>query len=125
MNSAARSLLAAAFLFSVPASAAERPAPVYGKPARIAYASMGGIQDWHADSDRSIYIMDRTGRWYHATLSARCPGLRFQHHLAFDTGPLGEFDTWGAVRTRDHRCRVQTLVTSPAPEAKGGPPARP
>ena len=122
MKLAAKALLAGAILFSCPAGAAERAAPVYGKPAQIDYARGDGIRDWHADSDRSIYIMDRMGRWYYATLSARCPGLRFQNQIAFDTGPLGEFDTWGSVRTRDQRCYVQTLVTSPAPPAKGGPP---
>ncbi|HEY0028553.1 MAG TPA: DUF6491 family protein [Allosphingosinicella sp.] len=121
MKFAAKALLAAAVVFSFPAGAAERSARVYGKPTQISFASRGGIQDWHADSDRSIYIMDRMGRWYYATLSAPCPGLRFQNQLGFDTGPLGEFDTWGSVLTRDQRCHVETLVTSPAPQAKGGP----
>ncbi|HEY0112619.1 MAG TPA: DUF6491 family protein [Allosphingosinicella sp.] len=101
-------------------AAARGKAPVYGQPARIAWAAQGGIQDWHVEDDRSIYIRDRNGRWYLATFSAPCPSLRSEYRIGFETGPLGEFDDWGVIRTPFLRCHVETLVTSPAPAAKGG-----
>lgn len=114
-------ILTAAALFSGCVAAADPSSTSFGKPARINFASMGGIRDWHADSDRSLYIMDRTGRWYYATLAGPCPSLRFESQIAFETGALGELDHWGVIRTRDLRCHIASLVTSPRPEAKGGP----
>jgi hypothetical protein len=101
-------------------AAAPKAEQTYGKRASIPFANSGAIRDWHADTDRSLYLRDRTGRWYHATLSGPCPSLRFQHRIGFETGPLGTFDEWSVIRTRDHRCHIDTLVTSPAPAAKGG-----
>ena len=122
----ASTMLAATAMLSATAAVAGpgRNAPVYGKPASISYANAGGIADWHAEDDSSLYIRDRTGRWYYATLGGRCPSLRLSHTIGFETDPMGRFDTWGAVRTRDALCHVRTLVTSPPPAAKDSRQAR-
>lgn len=126
MKTIVTSLLGAALLGSgvaaAPAIAADQQAKaVYGQPATIPFAANGGIRDWHAANDRQLYIRDRAGRWYLATLSAPCHGLTFNNAVAFETDELGQFDTWSRVVTRDHRCGVESLVRSPAPAAKGGP----
>lgn len=106
---------------AAPALAADQEGREYGKPTQISFASLGGIRDWHAEDDRSIYIRDRAGRWYYATFSARCPSLPFEQTVAFESDVLGTFDSWGVVRTPRYRCHVDSIVASPAPEAKGGP----
>lgn len=121
-----RAALAAPLLLTMtPAAGAadegrETRTPRYGQDAVINFAAGDGIRDWYASNDRSIYIMDRTGRWYYATLSGPCQGLRFNQGVAFETDPTGRFDTFSAIRTRFHRCHVDKLVRAPRPAAKGG-----
>ena len=95
-------------------------ASAFGTDQIIHSAAGDGIRDWHAESDSAIYIMDRTSRWYLATLTAPCPGLRFNNSIAFETDPLGDFDTFSTIRTRDYRCHVARIVRVPRPAAKGG-----
>lgn len=114
----AAAMLLGAAAIAAPASAQDGRA--YGKPAAIEF---GGVQDWHAEDNDSVYVRDRAGRWYLATLTAPCPALRFQHMIAFETDPTGRFDRWSAIRTRDQTCAIESLVASPPPAAKGGPRA--
>ncbi len=117
-------LACAAMLVGGAASAsADEREPVYGKPAAISFAANGGIRDWHAEDDSSVYIRDRTGRWYLATLSGPCPGLLTSQAVSFKTDAMGRFDRFGAIRADFIDCAVDKLVTSPAPAAKGGPRA--
>jgi hypothetical protein len=92
----------------------------FGQNAVIDHAKWGGIQDWYSNNDRSIYLMDRAGRWYLATLGGPCPGLRFNNAIAFETDPTGNFDTFSSIRTRYASCHVDRLVRAPRPAAKGG-----
>jgi hypothetical protein len=92
----------------------------FGRDAVIPFANGDGIRDWYAPNPRVIYLMDRTNRWYRATLSAPCQGLRFNQAVAFDTDPLGTFDTFSRIITRDNVCHIDRLVRAPRPAAKGG-----
>jgi len=113
---------AAAFGMSADAMAqrGRSAAPAFGQDAVIDFAGAGGIRDWHAENDSSIYLMDRAGHWYLALLSGPCWGLRFNRAVAFETDVSGRFDTFSTVRTRNHRCHVDRIVRSPRPAAKGG-----
>jgi hypothetical protein len=91
-----------------------------GKETAIDYAARGGIRDWHADDEQSIYLMDRTGRWYRATFSHRCLNLPSNQAIAFETDALGRFDRFSTIGTADMRCQVESIVRSPRPAAKGG-----
>jgi hypothetical protein len=37
----------------------------------IPFADHGGIRDWRADGDRSMWIEGRNGQWYYAELFGR------------------------------------------------------
>jgi hypothetical protein len=111
---------AAAALAATPAASAASERE-YGQRAAINSANFDGISDWHADDDNHLYVRDRTGRWYLATLSGPCPWLAGEPSIGFETGPMGRFDEWSAIRVGSIRCHVRSLVTSPAPAAKGGP----
>lgn len=90
-----------------------------GAEAGIDYAANGGIRDYHAESERVIYLRDRTNRWYKATFVGVCPNLRTSDVIAFDTDGLGRLDRSGAVLTRSGRCQFDSLVRAAPPRGKG------
>ena len=98
--------------------------PLTAAETSIQYAGNGGIRDWHSDNDRSIYLRDRTGRWYLAMFNGVCPNLRAAQTIHFQTDAAGTFDRFSSLSTEYGRCQVGSVVRSPAPLAKGGP-ARP
>ena len=117
--SALAMLLGAALLGAC--AAAPASAPLVGGNAYIPDAARGGIADYHVENERTVYLRDRTNRWYRVELSANCPGLRFNPTINFSTDPIGNFDRSGYISTREARCAVQSIDFSPAPADKGGP----
>lgn len=85
----------------------------------IDYANQGAIEDWYTADDQSIFLMDRTGRWYRADFVGICPRLRIQNTIGFRTSVTGRFDALGSVVTRDGICAVRSLTASERPAAKG------
>jgi hypothetical protein len=122
MRTIAKAILGAATAVAAigAAPAAADQAAGLGERASINFVHQGGIADWHAEDERTLYIRDRTGRWYLATLSARCPRLVWANGIRFDAGADGRFDDWDSIQTDMVRCGVETLVRSEAPAAKGG-----
>lgn len=96
------------------------PAPMAAGETVIPFASNGGIIDWHAVDNQSLFVQDRGSRWYFVRLGAHCPALRFNQTVVFDTGASGQFDRFSSVVTRDARCPVESIVPSGRPRAKGG-----
>jgi len=113
-------LLGAASALLLTASPAAVSAQRIGTRTAIDYAGGGGIRDWHAEDERSIYIMDRMGKWYYATFSHRCMRLPNSGTVYFETDALGRFDEFSQVHTNWGTCQVDTIVRSHAPAAKGG-----
>lgn len=107
-----------AFLIAalVPTALNAQPAP---RQVAIDYANQGGIEDWYAADDSSLFLMDRTGRWYRADFVGTCPRLRVQNTIGFRTSATGRFDALGSVVTRDAICAVRSLTASERPAAKG------
>ena len=87
----------------------------------IAFAANGGIRDWYSNSEKSIYLRDRTGRWYLATFNGLCPNLPAAQTIHFQTNAAGAFDHFSSVTTEYGRCQVGSVLRSEAPAAKGGP----
>jgi hypothetical protein len=102
------------------ASLADEPAEKAGsEDVSIPFANTGGIRDWHADSDRGLWIQDVHGKWYYATVMSPCIGLNFAQRIGFDTRPMGSFDKFSSIVVpREGRCSVQTLRPSGAPPRK-------
>jgi hypothetical protein len=113
-------LFGAAAALLLAASPAAVPAQRIGTQTAIDFAGGGGIRDWHAEDEQSIYIMDRMGRWYHATFSHRCARLPNSGTVHFETDALGRFDHFSQVHTSWGTCQVDRIVRSHAPAAKGG-----
>jgi hypothetical protein len=118
----AKIALLAISLASLGACAATPVQPLMPGETSIQFAARGGIRDWYSDNDRSIYLLDRTGRWYFATFNGVCPNLRSSQTMRFNTDAAGTFDRFSSIATEYGRCQVGSVVRSPAPAAKGGPP---
>ncbi len=89
------------------------------REATIHDASSGGIRDWHADDERSIYLRDRTGRWYQAFFQGPCPGVQHSPSIGVKTDLLGQFDRFSAIETYLGLCSVGSVVRSAKPLAIG------
>ena len=112
-------LLAASSIAS--ASALASPAAQSRLPqAAIDYANQGGIADWQALDDTSLYLMDRTGRWYRAEFQGGvCYRLPLQNTIAFTTSATGRFDAVSSVVTEDGSCPLKSLVRTDRPAVAG------
>lgn len=89
------------------------------REATIRYAAGDGIRDFHADDEGSIYLRERTGRWYRAFFHAPCPGVRHTDSIRVKTDRLGQFDRFGAITTYRGLCSVSSVVRSAKPAAIG------
>lgn len=107
--------LLALLLAAPPALAAEAQAP----RASIPFVSHGGIRDWVAEDNRTVYVQDNFRRWYRAVLFAPSNDLPFAHAIGFDTGPIGTLDKWSTLVIRGQRYPIQSF------ERVEGPPAKP
>ena len=94
--------------------------PLMAGDTSIPFAARGGIRDWHSENDQSVYLRDRSGRWYYATFNGTCPNLRAAQTIHFNTDATGTFDRFSAITTEYARCQVNSVIRSPAPAAKGG-----
>lgn len=87
----------------------------YEQEARIPFANSGGIRNWEAVGNDTLYIEGRRGQWYRAELMGYCPDLNFSVGLGFETNVTGSFDRFSSVYTREGRCEVSSLVKSDPP----------
>ncbi len=102
----------------LPASASTFAQEQKPEQARINFVNLGGIDDWHADGDKGLFIKGRNRQWYHAELMGRCIGLDFATHIGFVSEPDGSFDKFSAIMVDHRECQVVSLVKSDAPPAK-------
>lgn len=97
---------------------AQATPPASNAEASIPFANHGGIDDWYADSDRSLYVKSIAGQWYHAKLMGPCNDLRFANAIGFVTRPADTFDRFSSVRVRGQNCVLTSLVPSDPPPVK-------
>lgn len=107
--------LLALALAAPPAIAAENDAP---RAASIPFVNHGGIRDWVAVGDRTVYVQDNGRRWYRATLFAPATDLPFATAIGFDVRPSGTLDKWGSVVIRGQRYPLSAF------ERVDGPPKK-
>lgn len=94
--------------------------PLTAADTAIPFAANGGIRDWYSNNEQSIYLRDRTGRWYLATFNGLCPNLPAAQTVQFETDASGAFDRFSSIGTEYGRCQVGSVVQAQAPMAKGG-----
>ena len=108
-------LLAAAAAFAIPSAVlAETPQ----REASIAFANHGGVDDWRADGDSTIYFKDSRRHWYRAELFGPAFDLPWVEAIGIDASPSGSLDKWGAIIVRGQRYHFRSF------EQVEGPPPR-
>lgn len=84
----------------------------------IPFVNMGGIRDWQAVDDSTLYVQDNSRQWYLARLSGTCTDLPFATTIGFETKGVNRLDRFGAVVVSGQRCPLSSFVASGPPPAK-------
>jgi hypothetical protein len=119
-------LFAAAWLASGACAAdTTTPAPTAASSEylSIPFVDHGGIRDWRANDDRSMWIQARNGQWYYAEMFGPCFGLNFAERIGFVTEPSGSFDRFSSLIVDGQKCHIDTLRRSDPPSklSRGDP----
>lgn len=89
------------------------------KSASIPFIRLGIIDDFRADGDTGVYLHDRRGKWYYATMVGPCIGLPFAQRVGVDTRFGGNsLDSSGELLVDGQRCHIGTLTESAGPPKK-------
>jgi opacity protein-like surface antigen len=109
----------AVLIGSLAASAvfADPPKKAGASDVSIPFVSNGGVKDWRAVDDHTVYIESQGGQWFKATTMGVCLGLNFEDRIGFDGGGTDTFDKFSRLIVRGQPCPIQTL------EKVDGPPA--
>lgn len=86
----------------------------------IPFVNHGGIQDWRAVDDHSVYIQSQNGQWFKAETMGVCIGLDTAITIGFDTGPIDTFDKFSKIVVRGQPCPLKSLT-----RIAGKPPLEP
>lgn len=84
----------------------------------IPFVNQGGVRDWQAVGESTIYVQDASGSWYKATLMGPCPDLPFAKSVGFETKGVNKLDKFSAIVISGQRYPLASFVAS-------GPPPKP
>lgn len=107
--------IAALALASSPALAADAPPQ---REASIPFADHGGIDDWRAEGDSTVYFKDLHNRWYKAELFGPAFDLPYVEYIGIDASPSGTLDKFGAIYVRGQRYAFRSFEQVPGPPVK-------
>jgi hypothetical protein len=104
------------------AVAAEEGKAIVAQETSIPFANMGGIRDWRAIDDSSLYVQDIRRNWYIARLAVPSPDLAFVQSIGFETKGTNQLDKFAALVVGGQRIPLTSFVASapPPPKAKAG-----
>lgn len=115
----ATALAATAFVMTGGVHAAEQAVQAEtAAETSIPFVDMGGIRDWQAIDDSSLYVQDSRRAWYLAKLLAPCTDLTFATTIGFETKGVNRLDKFGAVVVNGQRCSLSSFVASGPPPPK-------
>lgn len=117
-----KALFAVLVLAAAPA-VAKTPATPPSAEASIPFVNHGGIQDWRAQGDSTLYVQDQHRQWYRATLISPAFDLPFVETIGFDARGTDTFDRFASVLVRGRSYPVTSLVKVDGPPAKVAPKA--
>lgn len=84
----------------------------------IPFVNMGGIRDWQAVDDTTLYVQDNGRKWYLARLLSPCTDLTFATGIGFETRGVNRLDKFGSVVVGGQRCPLASFIASGPPPAK-------
>ena len=117
MKSVAFALATMALAGSAAGLGAPADTPKKASDVSIPFVSHGGVKDWRAVDDHTLYIEATGGQWFKATTMGDCIGLNFADKIGFDGGGTDTFDKFSRLIVRGQPCPIETLVKVDAPPA--------
>ena len=84
--------------------------PAVGAEAAIAFANHGGIRNWRALDDSTVWIEDQFGHHYLAKLVTPSWNLAYAETIGFVTEPGGSFDRHSAILVKGITYPVASLI---------------
>jgi hypothetical protein len=114
-------IVAAAFLAAAPALA---QADKDEAQASIPFVNHGGVRNFEAVDNDTLYIEGQHRRWYRAELAGYCPELGFAQAIGFETRGPDTLDRFGTLIVRGQRCPLKSLVESGPPPKKAKKPPK-
>ena len=101
-----------AALLAVSLAPANAKSPKGSGDACIPFVNHGGIRDWQAPNDHTLYVQASNRTWYRADLVSTCQDLQFVDRIGFDGGATDRFD------------RFSKIAIGPLTKIDGGPPTK-
>jgi hypothetical protein len=86
--------------------------------ASIPFANNGGVDDWRAEGDNTVYFKDLHNHWYRAELFGPAFDLPYVEHIGIDASPSGTLDKFGAIYVKGQRYAFRSF------EQVAGPPGK-
>jgi hypothetical protein len=111
-------LLALGLAASPAIASPDQPQAEAPAEARIPFVNHGGIRDWRAEDNDTLYVQDRHRQWYKATLMHNAIGLRFANAIGFETRGIDSFDRFSSIVVDGQRIPIQSLVRVEAPPSR-------
>lgn len=90
-----------------------------GSETSIPFVNKGGVRDWQAIDDSTLYVQDLRRSWYLVKLATPCTDLAFATNIGFETKGVDTLDRFGTVIAGGQRCPISSFVGSGPPPAKG------
>lgn len=111
-------LMASALAYAGEPPQANLPVAMVKVDAAIPFANHGGVQSWHALSDREIWFEDRSRTWYRAVLFSPAFELPFAEGVGIDARPGGTLDKFGGVTVKGRIYRFASFdqMAGPPPD---------
>lgn len=85
--------------------------------ASIPFVGFGGIRNWTATDDSTVYLQTSNDQWYEAELAGPCVGLPFAFGIGVDTRGSDRFDNFSSVIVDGQRCPVASVTKVAGPPA--------
>lgn len=104
---------------AVPVAAGAAPEQPAHSEASIPFANHGGVDNWRAVDNRTVYFEDQHRRWYRAALIAPAFDLPFVEAIGIDAGPTGTLDKFGAIIVKGQRYPFSSFARVDGPPSKG------
>ena len=120
MNRMIRSLAVLAALTSAwPVVAAPAPAG----SGEIPFVGFGGIRNWTASDENTLYVQAAGGQWYEVDMAGPCWGLPDALRIGVDSGPTDTLDAFSTIVVDGNLCPVASvtrLASPPQRERRAG-----
>lgn len=113
-----RTIKTLALIFAVmasPAAAVAAKAPAD----EIPFVNFGGIRNWTANDDNTLYVESSQGQWYQVALAFPCSGLPFALRVGVDTGGFDTLDSFSNIIVDGQRCPVASVTQIASPPTRG------